>query len=445
MKRVCVVGLVVWLAGGIAAAQLYDASKVSVARLKNGLKVIVKPEPYWGIVGFGLYARAGSVYDPEDGRGTAHMVEHLIFRGRRGSLALGEKVESLGAYINAETTRDLTFVQVLAASSHMGEVLRLIGRRLERFEVTRDMVEAERRVIVQEIKDRRTDATVEVDEALWMLAFKKHPYRWPIGGTPETVRGISAEAVRRFYERFYAPGNMALVVVGDVKPEEVVAVAERELGRLPAREVSLPEPEGEPPPEEPRVQTLHRPTRASIVAMAWRAPGMSEPDDVCAMDLVYTYLSDGPESWLQKVLVREKRLALAAACDFLTQRYPGLFIITAVCRPGLEERVRQAVLEKLMELAREPMSDAELMAIKQRLRTSWAFQNETYGDQAASIGFYEMIGSWQFAFEYGRRVQGISPEQLRWAVARYLNPNRYVMVVLRPRRESEQEAWLPWQ
>jgi zinc protease len=445
VKLKSLVGLAAVLVSAGALAAVLDLSHVRETTLANGLHVIVKQEPYWGLAAAGLYVRAGSVQDPEGKAGVAHLVEHLLFESaapRR--LGLGRALEALGAYANAETLRDFSAVQILVASPHLARALQLLGEHVAKLEAEPAVVEAEKGVVRREQADRQEDGVAVLEDHLWQRAFRRHPYRWPIGGTEETLARITADDVVAFHRRFYVATNMALVVVGDITAEEVFAAARQYLAALPSRPVDWQPPADEPFPTEVRTHVLRYEDKAVLMALGFPAPSIAQPKDVCALDLIYTLLAEGPQAWLESELVRQRRVALGASCEFLTQRHPGLFIISLVTPPEQELAARQAVLEYLRQLREGEIAEEDLAAAKTRLAASYAFSNETYLDQVESIGFYEMIASYKFAFEYLDLVNSLSAEEVRAAARKYLNPDAYTLVILRPPRPGEEEAGLPW-
>ncbi len=435
--------LIALLALSLASARVLNPASVTEQTLPNGLQVIVKHEPDWGLVAVGLHIRCGSVHDPEGKAGLAHLIEHLLFEAE-GEMGLGLAVESLGGYINAETLRDFTSINLLVASTQFERALGLTAGRVTGMAIAPDVIAREKQVILREIADRAGDAAQQATDAVWETAFRKHPYRWSIGGTEATLKAITPEDVQAHYRRFYVPNNMALVVVGDVDPEVVFKLADQLFGSLPRREVDWREPASEPLPDEIRTEVRRSEGAATIVAMAFQAPGISEPRAVCALDLLYTLLGEGEEAWLSKTLVREKQLAFGATCDFLTQRYPGLFVISAVCAPQQEVNLRQALADRVRELGAGQVSQEELDRAKKLLYTSFAFTNETFVDQVGTIGFYAMIDSYRFAFDYLDICDSITLEELQTVAQRYLNPDRCSVVILRPRPQGQREASLPW-
>ena len=437
-----VLALVTW---GLGWGAILDAQRVKDMTLGNGLHVIVLQEPQWGVVSVGLNVRCGSLHDPPDKAGLSHLLEHVLFENTDPTApGLGLAVEEMGGYINAQTLRDFMSVEVLVASNELEAVLDLLAERLAKPAFDKEVIHQEKQVILREIADRSEQADEVAMTALWELAYPKHPYGWPIGGTKKSLSAIELGDVVAHHKKFYVPNNAALVVVGDVEAGRVFEAAKRAFGGWKAAEVGWQPPPPEPPLSEVRTKVVESQSAATVFAVGFPAPGIDHPEDVCAMDLIYTWFNEGEGSWLQRVLVNERKLALGAEAEFLTQRYPGLLILAVVCPREKELEARQAVLDAVEQLRSAPLGEGELARLKDLVYTQYAFTNETCMDKAGSIGFYEMITGYRFAFDYIDLVEKVTPEQLLDVARRYLNPDAYSVVVLRPRPEGGQEAWVPW-
>ncbi|MCX7600073.1 MAG: insulinase family protein [Armatimonadetes bacterium] len=431
-----------WAGPGWAA--ILDGQRVSDATLPNGLHVIVLEEPQWGVVGVGLNVRCGSLHDPPDKSGLSHLVEHLLFESADPAApGLGVAVEDLGGYINAQTLRDFMSVDVLVASSELEAVFQMLADRVTKPSFDEEALRREKQIVAREISDRSEEADAAAMTALWELAYPQHPYGRPIGGSKKSLAQVELEDLVAHHKRFYVPNNSALVVVGDVEAGRVFEAAKRTFGGWRRAEVDWQPPAPEPPLDEVRTKVVESGSAAVVFAVGFPAPGIDRPGDVCAMDLIYAWFNEGEGSWLQRVLVNERKLALAADAEFLTQRYPGLLILLVVCAREKELEARQAILEAVEQLRSAPLSDEEMKRLKDLIYTQYAFTNETCLDKAGSIGFYEMITGYRFAFDYIDLVEKVTPEQLQEVARRYLNPDAYSAVVLRPRSEGGQEALAP--
>jgi len=179
-----------------------------------------------------------------------------------------------------------------------------------------------------------------------------------------------------------------------------------------------------------------RDSQMTAISYAWHAPGMPDETDICATDLIYTLLGKKQVGRLDKLLVEEKSYAADVRIDYLTQKHPGLFVITAVVMDKNEMAVRKAILEQAQRLVDEPVPEDELARAKLLLRTEYAFSNETYAGQVGSLGFYDAITSYRFAIDYIDIVSAITPEQLQAAARKLFVPDSYSLLILRREQDA---------
>ncbi|MGC9318635.1 MAG: M16 family metallopeptidase [Armatimonadota bacterium] len=445
-RLVSAVLLLAVLAAGACAAPILDPARISDRTLDNGFRLILKDEDQWGLAAAALYVRAGSAYESEEQIGAAHLLEHLLFEAtdQRDEQRVGPAIEALGGYVNAGTTRDFTRIDIIVASQYLPEALEMLAQTVFEPRLSQAAVAREREIVARELIDRSDTAGGVLDDLLWAASFEQHPYGRPIGGTAEQVGDLTVDDLMQFYARFYVPANMALVVVGDVEPDEVAGRVEELFGSRPQADFQAPELPAEPPLQDVRVVAETRPSQATIVSFAWHAPEVENFDEVCAMDLIYTVLGEGQLGRLHAAL-NEEGLAVASSCDYLTQRDPGLMIVTAVCERESETDVRAAILNEIRRLREEPLTEEELAEAKRVLRIGYAFTNEAYSDQAGSLGFYEALGDHTLAIEYVDRVNALTAEQVQQVAQKYLDPDAYTLAIIRPepRPGEMEEARLP--
>lgn len=425
--------LIAVLAAAAGAAPILDPAKITTKTWDNGFRLIVKAEDQWGLASAQLVVRAGSAYEQDDQVGAAHLLEHLLFEATdlRDEQRVGPAIESLGGYVNAITTRDFTSINVTVAGQYLSEALGLMARAVFEPQISTTSVAREREVVARELIDRADTADGALDDLLWATAFDAHPYRRPIGGTPEQVSKLTAEDLLAFYSRYYVPANMALVVVGDVDPAVVQTRVEELFGGRAAGTLALPELPREPARTDVAIAAQTRPSEATIVSFAWHAPEVEDFDEVCAMDLIYTVLGEGRLGSLHSRLV-ESGTAVAVDVQYLTQRDPGLLIVTALTLPERETDARTAIITEIERLRNETLSPEALEQAKRVLRIGYAFSNEAYADQAGSLAFYEALGDYQLAVDYIERVNAVTPELFQQVARKYLDPNAYTLVIIRP-------------
>src|SRR5215470_8586110 len=223
---------------------------VKEATLDNGLRVLVLEDHRSPVVAVQMWYRVGSRNERPGATGLAHFLEHMMFKGTptHGKGAFAKVVEQNGGQNNAYTTQDETLYYVDIASDKVEMVLALEADRMRHLLLEPAEIDAERQVVMEERRTRtEDDPDGLVSEEMNSLAFKAHPYRWPVIGWMEDIKRIDSSELRGFYDTYYQPNNAILVVVGDVKTAELMARARQLFEPLPRGPASPPITAVEPP------------------------------------------------------------------------------------------------------------------------------------------------------------------------------------------------------
>jgi len=451
MRKTVLLGLLLLTVRPLCAAPnlpILDPARVVDKKLPNGLGLVVKEERQWPVVALGMYIKAGSLYEYPADAGVAHLVEHLLFETNgNDDQKLAPFIESLGGRISATTLRDFVHVDVIISSRYLEQVLPVLIKAVFEGKFTEQQMMREVAVIKREMTDRADRVDLYLDEMIWQLAYKTHPYGRPIGGTSAGLSSLTYDTLNSFRRRFYVPNNASLVAVGDVDPAWLETRVKELTAAYAARDVGWQAPPAEAPLTEPRIKAETLTRDVTLLSFAWRGPGIADKPDVCAMDLVFTVLGQGAVGRLNRKLVEDKKLIFTADVDFLTQKYPGLVVVSALMPAGREIESEAAILDEIKRLGDEPLTEAELDQAKRLLYTEYAFSNESYDDQVGSMGFYAAIDSYRFALDYIDQVMKVTPAQLQEVARKYLRQDNYSLAILRGKKANsapEEAAMLPW-
>lgn len=421
------------LAAAGAQADSLPAESIKLKTLPNGLRVLVREAHEAPLVTVDLWVRAGSARETSETNGVAHFMEHLLFRGtaKRGRGEVDRAIEELGATLNATTSRDWMHLYTTVASRYWQNALEVIADAVKNSALRPEDVEREQMIILDELARAADDPIRDANQRLAELLFRNHPYRLPVAATRDSIIRIQREQIVQFYRKYYVPNNASLVIVGDVTEAEAFAAAQKFFGDWQKREITDPEPAAEPPPDAPRRAEFRVRRGLPTVGVAFLAPSVKEVADVCACDLLLALL--GQRDGLLTRLLVGQGVATRVTTEFLTQRYPGIFsIVVELPQKGDPARVEAMVVGALQQLAKTPVSEAELSRAKREILGNYLFSMETTEGQASTLGFYEMIDTYLFATEYEKNVQAVSAEDIRRVVEKYLNPELRVVVYLLP-------------
>jgi predicted Zn-dependent peptidase len=165
----------------------------------------------------------GSVDESFGHTGTSHLFEHLMFKGTKkyGAKQFFNQLEMNGAEVNALTTRDYTVYYENFIPDLLDRVVDMESDRLENLVVTSEMLDNERLVVLEERRMRNENSPEgKIQEALWQLSYRNHPYGWPVIGYPQDLLALDEKSLNEYFKKHYTASNVTIVVAGDFSPNQ---------------------------------------------------------------------------------------------------------------------------------------------------------------------------------------------------------------------------------
>lgn len=440
-------------AGVLACALLFSVSENParaqvfepvVHELDNGLEIVVIPNHRAPIVTQMLWYKVGAADEPPGKSGIAHYLEHLMFKGTEkvGPFEFSQLIERHGGRDNAMTSYDFTAYHQTVDRAQLDLVMELEADRMVNLQLVDELVLPERDVILEERLSRvDNDPSAQLREMAGAALFMHHPYGIPVIGWEHEMRGLTTADALDFYKSWYAPNNAVLIVAGDVEPDEVIELAEKHYGPLPAR--TLPERRrlAEPAQWAPRRVELDSPRvgQASL-SIRYLAPSYTRALEESSEETPYALqvaseLLSGATGRLYRRLVVEDEIAAGAGAGYSATAYDlSSFIFWGTPRPEVSpEAVEEALRAEIDELLEEGVSEREVERAKQRLiddavlaRDSVAGPAYAFGQALTTGGDIDQVELWP------ERIRAVTPEQVDAALRLVLTPERSVTSVLRP-------------
>jgi zinc protease len=388
-----------------------------------------------------VWYRVGSIDEVNGRTGVAHVLEHMMFKGTR-TTGVGEYsriIAAAGGRDNAFTGNDYTGYFAILQKSHLDLALKLEADRMVNLTLSPDEWAKELKVVMEERRWRTDDRPRSlVYEQTMATALTAHPYRNPVIGWMSDLEHMTVEDAREFYERWYTPGNAVLVVVGDVDPADVVRLAERHFGGIPARPVPARKPQDEPPQLGIKRLTVKAPAELPYVLMVFRAPALRDPEkdwEPYALDMLAAALSGNAAARLPRNLVRTERLASSASASYDgLARGPGFFYLAAVPTPGRTAAEAEAGLRREMaKIPHEGVTPDELERAKAQAIASQVYQRDSMMAQAREIGSTELAGISHKTLDLQlRKLREVTPEQVREVARKYFVDDALTIAYLDP-------------
>jgi predicted Zn-dependent peptidase len=362
-----------------------------LTELGSGVRVVTETMPSVRSIALGLWVGVGSRDEADEQQGISHFIEHLLFKGSRsfGSMEIDEIFDTMGAEINAGTSKETTSLYA-----------RFLDRHLERaLEVTGDMVlrpawadiDSERQVVIEEIAMYEDEPSDKVHEVLAGAVFGEHPLGRPIIGTPQVIESVSVDDLAAYHERRYRPQRVVVAAAGNLEHERVLGLVERALrdgGPSPGPAAA---PEAAPPPRPPTLRFHAKQTEQ--VHLCLGATGLARADERrFALRVLDTILGGSPSSRLFREVRERRGLAYSVFSLFSQFVDSGEVAVYVGTRP---DRVTEAVgvlADELRRLQDEPVGEEELERAKENVKGRTALSLESTSARMHRLGSSVLMG-----------------------------------------------------
>ena len=414
---------------------------VSEYLLKNGLKLIVKPDHRATVAVTQVWYKVGSSYEYNGITGISHQLEHMMFKGTE-NLAPNEFsriIASNGGRENAFTGRDYTAYFQTMEADRLEVSFRLEAERMRKLIIDETELIKEREVVAEERRMRTEDNPIAMTrEAFNATAFVNSPYHHPIVGWMSDINNYEAEDLREWYQKWYAPNNATIVVAGDVKAEAVYKLAEKYFGKLTREVTAVVKPQIEVPQLGMRKVIVQTPAKLPYLMMGWKVPVVKTADvawEPYALEMLAGILDGGASARFSRELVRGEEIATSIGAGYgLFSRLDDLFIVAGTpTKAHTVSELEQAVMQQIKELKSELVSEQELKRIRVQVVANKTYERDSLFYQAMQIGMLETIGlDWRLSEEYVKNIDAVTAQQVQAVARKYFIDKTLTVAELLP-------------
>jgi zinc protease len=430
---------IAWLRGfGKRFATLLAVSAdVRVETLPNGLTVLLREVRVAPVAEVQIWARVGSADERDHERGLAHFHEHMLFKGteRRGVGEIAGAVEGAGGRINAFTSFDVTCYHATVPSDVATLGLDVLADAVRCSTFDPDEVKREVGVVLEEINRSEDEPHHVLSDALFAEAFRVHPYGLPILGTAESVSSFTREKVRAFYERWYRPENLVVVLAGDIDADAMFD----QVGTIFGDDVRGSAERGrpaEPAQEGIRTALAARPFERTCVDASWPVVPFQHPD-AAPLDLLAFILGEGDSSRLVRRVKEELGIVDRIDASCYTPLDAGLFGATLDCETDQMLGALEQVVRETERVRREPVSEEELEKARRNFLASRAWERESVSGMARKIGSSQLLtGDPSYEDIYLEEIRTATREDLQRVAQEWLAPERLNVAAVLPENEA---------
>ncbi|MBQ7718874.1 MAG: insulinase family protein [Clostridia bacterium] len=353
--------------------------------LANGLRIIYEKIPYVKSVSVGVWAGVGSRVETRENNGISHFAEHMLFKGTktRSSQDISEEIDFIGGYLNAFTSRECTCYYAKVIDEHIDTALDILSDIYINSVFNEAAIDLERKVIIEEINMYEDSPEDVVLDLLEVAAWGDDSLGFSVSGTAENVNSINRKSLLAFTEKYYTAENTVIAVAGNFDEEKLTKSIEKyfkniRTGGRSYAEYSKPEFAGDYITRKKDIEQTH-------LAIAFETP-QGDTNDIYAEAVLSNVFGATMSSRLFRKVREEKGLAYSIYSSPERCSNAGLFYIYAALSNENLKPVQDIILNEIMALKRDGISQKELLWGKGQLRGSYIMSLESIEQRMNALG-----------------------------------------------------------
>lgn len=401
--------------------------------LPSGLRIVAEEVPQVRSITVGAWVLTGSRDEPEERAGISHFIEHMLFKGtrRRSALAIAKQSEAIGGHIDAFTARENSCYYARVFEEHLPKAVSILGDILAAPLFAREEVERERRVVYEEIESYENNPEEMAHDLITELIWPAHPLGRPILGTRETLAKIGSRALTAYHREHYTAGNIVIAASGNLEFDRLVDLVRRHVPLRPE-----PAPDGHYPLTRFRSRThqCERDITQVSLALAGRGPSYHGADRF-TLSVLNMILGAGISSRLFRKIREDEGLAYTVYSFLDQMRDTGIFGIFLGVAPENTRRALALACREIRKLKRDGIRPWELESAKAQLLMSHFLGFESTYERMNRIALSEIGYGRQASLErLLQKIHEISADEVQEAIERYLQPDRFCLLTLGPKK-----------
>jgi zinc protease len=400
-----------------------EVEGITEYRLNNGAKLLLFPDNSKPQFTMNMTVRVGSRHEGYGESGMAHLLEHMLFRGTDLHPDIPKLLKDRGVLnMNGTTSIDRTnyFETLPATDENLEFAIAMEADRLINSWIRADHLAKEMTIVRSEFERTENNPPAILMQRIMDAAYQWHNYGKSTIGNRSDIMRVPADNLRVFYQKYYQPDNITLVIAGKFDKERALELVEQYFGSIPAPKRELPKTYTEEPAQDgERNVILRRAGDVQFVGAAYHVPSASS-EDYAATEVLASILSNEPTGPLYKALV-EPKLASSTGAFARVGYDPGVLMALAeVPKDKNLEEARDILVEQLESIGESGVSEADVKRavagiIKQRER---GFANSERF--ATALSEWESYGDWRLYFLHRDRLEKVTPAEVNAVAKKYL-------------------------
>ena len=394
--------------------------------LQNGLTVLMHEDKNTPIASISVLYKVGSRDEHPEKTGFAHLFEHLMFGGSVNIPDYDGVMQRAGGENNAYTNHDYTHFFTTLPAVNIETALWLESDRMLELMLQKEVLDVQKKVVVEEFYETCLNLPYgDVWHELSALNYEKHPYKWPtIGVHPSHIEKANLTDVKKFYNKYYHPGNAILVIAGPISIKRMKELAMKWFNDIPSGKTIKKNYSSEPPKKEARHKQSQAEVPVDAIYMTFPCPARADKA-FYAVDLLSDIFSNGPSSRLIHRLTRENKYFNQIDCYVTGDFDPGLIVFEG--RPTEKISLKDAeeiISKEINDLKNQLIESAELQKWKNKAESTLVLSEMGIQSKSMNLGFFEALGNADLMNAESDIYQSLTAEEIQYAAKIWLRDDQ---------------------
>ena len=394
--------------------------------LQNGLTVLMHEDKNTPIASISVLYKVGSRDEHPEKTGFAHLFEHLMFGGSVNIPDYDGVMQRAGGENNAYTNHDYTHFFTTLPAVNIETALWLESDRMLELMLQKEVLDVQKKVVVEEFYETCLNLPYgDVWHELSALNYEKHPYKWPtIGVHPSHIEKANLTDVKKFYNKYYHPGNAILVIAGPISIKRMKELAMKWFSDIPSGKTIKNNYSSEPPKKEARHKQSEAEVPVDAIYMTFPCPARADKA-FYAVDLLSDIFSNGPSSRLIHRLTRENKYFNQIDCYVTGDFDPGLIVFEG--RPTEKISLKDAeeiISKEINDLKSQLIESTELQKWKNKAESTLVLSEMGIQSKSMNLGFFEALGNADLMNAESDIYQSLTAEEIQQAAKVWLKDDQ---------------------
>lgn len=382
--------------------------------LENGLIVLVNSDNTTPLAAINVLYNVGSKDESPDKTGIAHFFEHLMFSGSQNIASYDNELQLVGGDNNAFTSNDMTNYYLTLPKQNLETAFWLESDRMLSLNITREQIEIQRNVVIEEFKQRFLNQPYgDIFLLLRNLAYQQHPYKWTtIGKDISHIQNITFKDITDFSDKYYGSDNAILSVSGNVTTEDVTRLCEKWFAPIKSKNIEKSPVQKEPKQTEERKLLVERDVPFDAIYKTYHICNRADKKyHTC--DLLSDILSIGKSARLYQELVKNKQLFSSIDASITGDIDEGLFIVSGKINKEIDMKTAEEAIDtELDKLKKESVSDFELEKVKNKAESYLLFSRMNILNRGMHLAYHELLGDANGVNNETQKYHRVKKEQI---------------------------------